>query len=426
MSYRNMACHLFIFCCVILSCLNGAYAQDTKNQDTLVASINLPFTGPYREQSLEQQKAFQLAIDEINAQGGILGKKIAADFADSLTKAAVAAENAKKAIEEKGAVLIIGGCSSSEAVALADLAKQKQVIYLPGVTNSNAVTGYDIDGKTEQATRQVANRYTFRWFHNAWMTSRALAKYLVDKLGVEKSYYYIVADYTWGYSIEKSMKDALETAGCKTVGSIRIPVGAENYSQALLAVKEQKPDVLVLGLYGKDMINCLRQALSFGVKQNIKIVVPVIESIMAKDAGPEAAEGVIGTMPWYWSLKDKYAGSKEMYDKFYAKYNAVPCANTAVAWTTMFEYADAVKRAGTFNSQAVAKALEGHKFTRLKGEETWRDSDHQGINSVLIVEGKGKNEQANDADVFKVLDEINGDTVSSSRLENPVVWEEKF
>ena len=76
-------------------CIKG-FTQDTKDQENVVISINLPFTGPYREQSNEQLKAFQLAIEQINAEGGILGRKIIAEVADSSTKASLAAENARK------------------------------------------------------------------------------------------------------------------------------------------------------------------------------------------------------------------------------------------------------------------------------------------------------------------------------------------
>ncbi|MFA6218098.1 MAG: ABC transporter substrate-binding protein [Candidatus Omnitrophota bacterium] len=409
------------------SVMTPVQAQDTTPaKEKVVISINLAFTGPYKDQSEEQLKAYQLAIETINAQGGILGKSIVAEVNDSFTKATLAADNAKKAIEEKGAVMIIGGCSSSEAVALADLAQEKKVIFLPGVTNSNAITGFDIDAKTGQTTRQVANRYTFRWFNNAWMTARALSKYLTVKLGTQAKYYYIVADYTWGHSIEKSMRQALESAGSTTLEAVRVPMGTENFSQYLLKVKEAKPDALILGLYGKDMINCLKQATAFGIKENIKIIVPVIESNMAKSTGPESLKGIIGSIPWYWSLKDTYKGSKELYDKFTSKYGLTPCANSAVAWTTLLEYADAVKRAGTFEAKAVIKALENHKFVLLKGEEYWRDWDHQGINSVIIVEGKGPGEQTNENDVFKIVDEIPGAIIAPTQEDNPVIWTEKL
>jgi len=218
------------------------------------------------------------------------------------------------------------------------------------------------------------------------------------------------------------MRETLESSGATTVGVIRVPMGTENFSQSLIKVKEAKPDALILGLYGKDMITCLKQANAFGIKQNIKIVVPIIESNMAKSTGAESIEGVIGSTPWYWTLKDTYKGSKELVDKFNAKYNLTPCANSATAWTTMFQYADAVKRAGTFETKAVIKALENHKFTLLKGEEYWRDWDHQGINSVLIVEGKGPAQQTNGNDVFTVVDEIPGALVAPSKDDNPVTW----
>jgi ABC-type branched-subunit amino acid transport system substrate-binding protein len=411
----------FVLNCFLLFSFLG-YGED----ENVVIGITVPLSGAYRDQGSEQLKGYLLSVQEINKQGGILGKTIVAEVVDTETKAQKAVELGTGLINDKAAIILTGCSSSAEAVALTDLAKEKKFIYMAGVTNSNATTGFDIDAKTGEKTRQVVNRYVFRWYNNAWMTARALAKYLLKIYNKGAKYYYITADYTWGHSIEKSLRESTEVGGAQTIGAVRVPIGTSIFSQYLLKAKEQNPDVLVLCLYGRDMIDCLRQAVSFGLKNKFKIVVPVIESNMAKEAGAEAMEGVVGSTPWYWTLKDKYSGSKDFYEKFIAEYNFVPCAQAASAWTILSQYADAVNRAGTFAPAQVIKALEGHKFIALKDEEYWRDWDHQGINSVLVVEGKKPAEQANASDVFNVLDEIPGESLAPSREENPVVWEEQL
>jgi ABC-type branched-subunit amino acid transport system substrate-binding protein len=390
--------------------------------DTVTIGINVPLTGSYTDQGNDELKAYKLAIDEVNAKGGILGKKIVYVVKDSETNAEISSKNAAELYDLFEAVMVTGGSASSEAVAQAKVAKERKKIFMCCLTHSDATTGWEIDPKTGERTYQALTRYIFRWYHHAWMSAHAAADYLLSKFGKEAKYYYITADYTWGHTTEKSFRKVLEAAGCQTVGAVRTPLGEKSFVKTLLDAKAANPNVLVLVQFGKDMVNSLKQAQSMGLKSNMKIVVPLMELYMAKGAGPEAMEGVICTSPWELSLADKYSGSKEFIDKFKERYGTPPGNAAAAAWVAVLQYADAVNRAGTFDAPSVIKALENHKFTLLKNEEYWRDWDHQAMTSTLVLEGKAQSAMKDEWDLVKIISEVAGEKVAPNKKDNPVQW----
>ncbi|MBF0549538.1 MAG: substrate-binding protein [Deltaproteobacteria bacterium] len=379
-------------------------------EDTAMIGLNVPITGSYEKQGEDQLKAYKLAINIVNQKGGVLGKKLIYSVKDSKTDDKIARENAKAFIKD-GAVMITGGSRSAEAIALSEECQKAGVIFMAGLTHSNDTTGKD------------AHRHCFRWYDNAFHTAKALNKTLLDKFGKNAKYAYIYADYTWGVSLQQSMQKVLEKEGGTTVLKEATKLGEKSYVSALLKAKSAKPNVLVLVQFGNDMVNCLKQANQLKLKDSMAIVVPLMENHMAHPLGPEVMQGVLATMCWYHGLSEKYPGSKEFVQLFEKEYNAKPCNAAATAWVDIFQYTDAVKRAGSFDHIKVIKALEGHKFTLLLDEEYWRDWDHQGIHPTYVVVGKTPAESKNEWDLFNIVAEHKGAEVAETKEENPVKLE---
>ncbi len=413
---------LFCFLCFLTLARSVDAQTKTVNDVTTVAiGINVPLTGSYADQGKDEQMAYELAIEKINSAGGVLGKKIVPVLRDTKTNAKVAKENAIELIEKHGIVMLTGGSSSAEAVAQSAVCQERGIIFMAALTHSDATTGFDT--LASGFTVQTAHRNTFRWYFNAWMTGKALAPYLVQRMKKGSSYFYITSDYTWGHSLEKSTRWVTELAGSDTVGSVLTPLGKTDYSSELTQAQKAKPDVLVLVLFGNDVVQALKQAQAMGLKNKMKIVVPLMELGMAHGAGFDAMAGVLATKNWYWGLQDRFPGTKQFVDAFRSKYGKPPGSSAACAWVAIHEWAAAVKRANSFAANKIVPELEGHKFTLLKDEEQWRDWDHQVISSVFIVEGKPKGEAKDEWDLFKIIGEKKGIEVMQSREENPVTLE---
>lgn len=384
--------------------VSGAAAQGPVS-----VGINVPLTGAYWQQGKDQLKAYQMAARQLNLKGGVLGRRVELIVNDTQTSARVAADNARNMIRQ-GAVMITGGASSAVAVAQAEVCQNAGVLFMAGLTHANEVTGKD------------AHRHTFRWYNNAFQSSKAMAATLKNRFGSNASYAYIYADYSWGLSVRDSMQQVLEAAGARTVLNNPVPLGTAKmgFLQSLIAANKSQADVLVLALFGQDMVDCLKLVNELGLKQKMAVVVPLMEIHMANQAGAEIMQEVITSMVWYHGLSDRYAGSRDFVDAFEREFNKMPGNAAAVAYVNLLQWASACERAGSFDAVKTIPALEGHHFTLLTVEEYWRAWDHQGIHPTFVAMGKRPSQVRNSWDLFEIIDSVPGEQISRTREENPV------
>lgn len=382
------------------------------SQEVVKIGFNYPESGPYSPQGLDQFRGAQIAVEEINAHGGILGKKIQLIKRDSQSRPKVSAANVTDLIDVEGVQMVFGGVSSGVAVAVSDIAQKKGVIFMATITASNATTG------------EKGHRHTFRVSYNAWMGARALSTYLnLQRLG--QKYFYVTADYTWGWSSEESIRKFTNTTDESVHKRVLIPFpGAKekHFKWALNMAKRSKPDLLVLVLFGDDMASAIRMATEMGLKDNIKIVVPILELGLAEKSGPKAMAGVMGTCDWNWQIpyKYNYKKGKSFVEKFLDRFNRYPCWGASTAYTNLNEYKDAVERAKTFDAPSVIKALENHEFSLLKDRAKWRDFDHQLVQSVYVVKCRPESDILKSKlglDYFDVLGRFSGDEMVQTRGE---------
>ncbi|MEP1443066.1 MAG: substrate-binding protein [Hyphomicrobiales bacterium] len=384
----------------------NAYTNEPKG-DTVTLGFNVPQTGAYADEGADELRAYQLAVEHINAggggmldtfsskalTGGVNGKKVAFVTGDTQTKSDAARASAKRMIEKEGAVMITGGSSSGVAIAVQGLCQEAGVIFMAGLTHSNDTTGKD----------RRANG--FRHFFNTEMTGAALAPVLKNAFGSERKAYHLTADYTWGWSQEGSIQKYTEGLGWETSAAVRTPLGAGDFSQYITPVLNSGADVLVLNHYGKDMVNSLTQAVQFGLRdkqvngKDFQIVVPLFSRLMAQGAG-DNIKGIYGSTNWNWSLQDE--GSKAFVKAFGAKYGFPPSQAAHTCYTQTVLYADACQRAGSFKPSAVGAQLEGFKFDGMgNGPTEYRAEDHQCFKDVLVVQGK-----ENPASKFDLLEVV--------------------
>jgi ABC-type branched-subunit amino acid transport system substrate-binding protein len=362
---------------------------------TVTFGFNVPRTGPYADEGLDELRAQELAVEHINGIGdggmlntfsskvldgtGILGKEANFVTGDTQTKSDAARASAKSMIEKDGVVMINGGSSSGVAVAVQGLCQEAGIIFMAGLTHSNDTTGKD----------RKANG--FRHFFNAYMSGAALAPVLKNVYGEDRRAYHLTADYTWGWTQQESIQASTEAIGWETVNNVLTPVGAGDFSSYIAPVLNSGADVLVLNHYGGDMVNSLTQAVQFGLRdkqvngKNFEIVVPLYSELMAAGAGANI-KGVYGSMNWNWQLSDE--GTQAFVKSFGEKYGRPPSNSAHTCYVQTLLYADAVTRAGSFNPCAVAEALEDFEFDGMgNGPTLYRAADHQCFKDVLVMKG---------------------------------------
>ncbi len=363
--------------------------------DTVTLGFNVPQTGPYAEEGLDELRAQELAVQHLNGEGdggmlntfssqvlegnGIMGKKVAFVTGDTQTKSDAARASAKSMIEKDGVTMINGGSSSGVAIAVQGLCQEAGIIFMAGLTHSTDTTGKD------------RKKNGFRHFFNGYMSGAALGPVLKNAYGTDRRAYHLTADYTWGWTQQESIQNATEALGWETVNNVLTPVGAGDFSSYITPVLNSGADVLILNHYGGDMVNSLTQAVQFGLRdaqangKNFEIVVPLYSELMAAGAG-ENIKGVYGSMNWNWQLSD--AGTQAFVKSFGEKYGRPPSGSAHTCYVQTLLYADAVTRAGSFNPCAVAEALEDFEFDGLgNGPTLYRGADHQCFKDVLVMKG---------------------------------------
>ena len=379
--------------------------------DPILIGLNYPRTGHYKEEGLAQMRGTLLAIDEINAQGGVLGQPIKLLTRDTASRPEKAVRNVEKLVAE-GAVMLFGSVSSAVAIAASERARQLNTLYFATIGYSNDVTGKN------------GHRYVFRESTSATMTGRALGKYLSETFP-DKTYFYITADYTWGHSSEQALRENTNTTNTSKHKGVLLPFPTakqSDYSQSLKQAQDSGAEIIALVLYGHDLVRAMRTAETMGLTKKVQIIAPNLTQSVIEQAGPGLMSGVIGTEHWLWrapELENSEAGLAFV-KNFNKAYELYPPSAAASAYTVVKQWADAVTRSKSFSSEAVIKALEGHNYTLLKDAAQWRAFDHQNVQTLYVVQANPRNTvmaHPSKQDYFTILKRVEASETAQSHEE---------
>ena len=370
--------------------------------DPITLGLNYPRTGSYKEEGLAQMRGALLAIDELNAKGGVLGRPLRMISRDTASRPEKAVNNVNRLIDD-GAAMLFGGSSSAVAIAASKRARERGILYFGTLTYSNDTTGKN------------GHRYMFRECNNAWMSARVLGEYLSKTLP-NKRYFYITSDYTWGTTTESSLRQTTGSADTSKHPGLKVPFpGARlaDYRDALTQAASSDAEVLALVLFGDDLVRAMRIAEDLGLTQRMQIVAPNLTQSIVEQAGPGLMQGVIGTEPWTWRVPEieKSESGMAFVKNFTDRYDLYPSSSAASAYSIVHQWADAATRARSLDSESLIKALEGHKYQLLKGPQEWRALDHQNLQTVYAVKVKSRDEIMKDRskqDYFEIVGRMDG------------------
>jgi len=378
--------------------------------DEVIYGFNVPQSGPYSQEGDDELRAYQLAQDHLNNGGGwadnwdnlsgdgVLGREVVSVEGDTATDPDQARQSLSRMISRDDVIMASGGSSSATAIAQQGLGQEEKVVFMTCLTHSNDTTGPE------------CVRYGFREMFNAYMTGQALAPVLRDEYGEGLNFYQLYADYSWGQTQQASMNQFFtDVAGWSQIESVPTPLDTSDYSSYLADVSRDETDVLVLNHYGLDAANSLPQAIDAGLNEDLEIVVPLYNRLMAQ-AASDSIEGIFGTADWSWQLDNE--NSQTFTQAFQDEYDKVPSYAARLAYTVTMQYSAAVERAGTFYPPEVIRALEGWEFDQAGlGQETMRTCDHQAQRDVLVVRGLAEEDQT-DQQLLEIVDRTSRDNLS--------------
>ena len=378
--------------------------------DEVVFGFNVPQSGSYSQEGQDELRGYRLAKQHLNNGGGwvdewddlsgngVLDFTVASVNGDTATDPDTARQSASRMISRDNAIMVTGGSSSSVAIAVQELCQEEKVQFQACLTHSNDTTG------------SACVRYSTREMFNAYMTGQALAPVLAEEYGEDLNFYQLYADYTWGSTVQSSMNQFLtDVGGWSQVESVPTPLGTSDYSSYLSDVPRDETDVLLLVHYGLDAANSLPQALDAGLDEDMEIVVPLYNRLMAQ-AASDSIEGIFGTADWNWKLGEEFTQS--FVESFQNEFDQPPSYAARLAYTQTLQYAAAVERAGTFYPPEVIRELEDYTFSNAGlGEENLRACDHQAFRDVLVVQGKAPSERESEFDLLNVVNQTARDDI---------------
>ena len=373
------------------------FAMPVLAADTIKVGAILPLTGPYAALGDDQQKGAELAAKMINDEGGLLGKQLEIVVRDSQLNGGVALRKAKELIFEEKVNFLAGSLSGAVSKVINEFADKNKIIYM-GFPQSDMVTGEDI------------SRYGFSGMVTPFMATQAMSQFAFKNLG--KKWFALTADYRWGQRLLQGWMYASEKNGGTFLGNVYAPLGTKDFSAFLPRIMAANPDFIVFNNLGRDQNAAIKQAYELGIVGKIPIVCSKTTILTMKEVYPLYDENIYGGVDFYWELADKYPTAKKFVDAFQKEYGRPPRQDGESGFHQVMALADAVKRAGSVDTDAVIKALEDGKYAFTKGEEYYQKCNHQRAESYIVLQGLGK--EAKDWSVAKIVEEVPAEQIMRS------------
>jgi branched-chain amino acid transport system substrate-binding protein len=378
----------------LTAALSALFAMPVLAADTIKVGAILPLTGPYAALGDDQQKGAELAAKMINAEGGVLGKQLEIVVRDSQLNGGVAVRKAKELVFEEKVDFLAGSLSGAVSKVINEFADKNKIIYM-GFPQSDMVTGEDI------------SPYGFSGMVTPFMATQAMSQFAFKNLG--KKWFALTADYRWGQRLLQGWMYASEKQGGEFLGNVYAPLGTKDFSAFLPRIMAANPDFIVFNNLGRDQNAAIKQAYELGIVGKIPIVCSKTTILTMKEVYPLYDENIYGGVDFYWELADKYPTAKKFVDAFQKDYGRPPRQDGESGFHQVMALADAIKRAGTVEAEAVIKALEDGKYAFTKGEEYYQKCNHQRAETYLVLQGLGK--EAKDWHVARIVEEVPAEAI---------------
>src|SRR3954451_10992964 len=230
-------------------------------------------------------EASQMAVEDFG--GTVLGQKIEVISADHQNKPDLATSIARRWYEVEGVDMITELTTSSVALAIHDLSKQMKKIDIV------------VGAATSRLTGDACQPYGFHWAYDTHALAIGTGGALVESGG--DTWFFMTADYAFGYALEKDTGDVVKQRGGKVLGSVRIPLNSSDFSSFLLQAQSSKAKIIGLANAGLDTTNSIKQAAEFGiVKGGQKLAGLLLTLAEVHGLGLEASQGLVLTEAYYW------------------------------------------------------------------------------------------------------------------------------
>ncbi len=340
--------------------------------DPIIIGQLTALSGAGASQGIQAAEGVKIAIEELNAKGGVLGRKFEHIVMDDKANAEQAARQVKTLILDKKVHFICGlggntGAANVESEYIRN-AKVAGIIFNPA---------------TPSTIQDRGHRYVFRMGHDNTSIARVLAYTAAEIWKKPKKIYGLNQDYEFGHSFWAEFKNAYKklVPDMVVVGEAWAPYPCQEFSSYISAILAKKPDLVIDSMWGTDGLALVKQCVNFGAYEKVHWggwSVGDIASIGTIRKGQAAPLGTLGTYSWpYWALDNPM--NNNLYKKLMSRLKTAPCHPAANGYAAMYALVRAIQEAGKVQTEAVIDKLEGMVCDTPVGKIQIRACDHQAM-----------------------------------------------
>jgi len=372
-----------LFSAPALAEMNGTLRIGVMND---MSSVYADFQGP------GSVVAAQLAVEDFAKQ---TKRKIEILSADHQNKPDVGAAIARRWLDVEGVDMIIDLPNSSVALAVADLVREKNKVVIGSGAGTALLTG------------AKCSPNTVHWTYDTWAMGHGLARGVLAQGG--KTWFFITADYAFGQDLEKQATDEVLASGGKVIGSVRHPIGTNDFSSFLLQAQASGAEVIALANAGGDTVNSIKQAVEYKIGEKQKVVALIFDLQSVPALGLPTAQGLTAINAFYWDTNDETRAWARRFQERHPK-KMMPNHMHAGVYAGTLHYLKAVESVGSpADGRAVVAAMKAMPTDDpLFGHGTIR-ADGRKVHPMLLLQVKSPSESKSEWDVFKTVATIEAD-----------------
>ena len=371
-----------------------AYAQTAKISDDVVKiGVMTDMSGQFSHESGEGSvTAVKMAVEDFG--GSVLGKPIEVIVADHQNRNEVAIAKAREWYDVTKVDLIANLINSSIALAVTNVAQEKNRIAIVNGSGSSRLTN---DSCTPNSIHYAYDTYAL-----AQGTGKALIKEGLN------TWYFLTADYAFGHALESDTANVVKANGGTVVGSIRYPIDTADHSSFLLQAQASKSKVVAVAGSGTTFINAVKSAKDFGLtdggKQTIAGLLVWITDI--DSMGLSTAHGLLLTNAFYW---DRDEETRAFSKRFVAKMKRMPHMGDAGDYSSTMHYLNAIKAAGTDDAKTVMAKMREMPVNDFFAKNGRVREDGRFVHDMYVYEVKKPSESKYAWDYYKLHAVVPGD-----------------
>lgn len=347
------------------------FAAATASAQTIKIGVVTPLSGTYAGIGQQVKWGLDLAAAQINAGGGVMGRKLELIYEDEEANPAVATQKAEKLFQVNKVDFLTGTVNSGSTLAVGQIAERNNRLIATTVSFADSITG-------DKCSANV-----FRVNARAGMQSAALADWMATTKP-NANVFYLGPDYEMGRSTVAAFKAAAEGKGAKTVGEVFAPLDNKDYSPFFGQIRAARPAVIYTSVAGNDTVRLFNQMAEFGLNRNVQIV-GASGTVTSQNlpAIGKAADGFVTGVGYSLSLDTPE--NKKFVTEFEAANKAQPDLYGADSYGVLFFYKAAVEKAKSMDTDKLREAMRGIQWATPQGMKTMRAGDHQAMQEMYAA-----------------------------------------